>query len=298
MRVEVNSQTKEKAASLSVISNSLLVCSKLAVGIYTSSVSIISEAVHSSVDLLAALIAFYAIRMASKEPDYEHNYGHGKIENISGAVEAFLIIAAALWIIWEAMQKIYSPTVPQHLGYGMIIMLVSIIVNYLVSKHLFKVARQTYSHALEADALHLQADVLTSIGVLIGLIAIKTTGLSWLDPLIAILVACFIFQAGWKMTKKSLSELIDLSLSPEEISLIQKILREHPEVIDFQRLRTRRSGVNRLIDVYIILDKNMSLEQVDRICDEIEKQIRDQLNPCDVMIHAQPYESLSIRRKK
>ncbi|WP_416341318.1 cation diffusion facilitator family transporter [Sporomusa sphaeroides] len=280
---------KAKAAQLSVVSNSLLVISKLVIGIFTGSVSVISEAAHSAVDLLAALIAYYAVKTASKAPDEKHAYGHGKIENISGAVEAVLIVVAALWIIYGSLQKLNVQEVPGNLEYGIAIMVVSIVVNIFVSRYLFRVAKETQSHALEADALHLQADVWTSAGVLGGLLAIKLTGVYWLDPGIAIAVAFIIFKAGYDMTKKSLSELTDVAFTEEDQTVIVAILEEHPLVKGFTNLRTRRSGSMRLIDVHLLLDKNLQLDTVHHVCDEVEQQIKAQLAPCDILVHVEPY---------
>jgi cation diffusion facilitator family transporter len=286
-----NNKLKQRTARISVISNSLLVLLKLIVGFYTGAVSIVSEAAHSAVDLLAAVIAFYAVRQSDLPPDENHAYGHGKIENISGAIEAFLIIAAALWIVVEAGQKFHSAEMPEALEYGIIIMLLSVIVNYFVSKRLFKVAAITESQALEADALHLQADIWTSVGVLVGLAIIKITGLAWLDPVIAIVVAGVVFKAGYGMTKKSLSELTDISLPEEEEQMISEIVNNHKKVISFHRLRTRRSGSYRLIDMHLILDKDMHIEQAHDVCDQLESEIKERLGGfCDVVIHIEPCE--------
>jgi len=283
-------RSKENAAKLSVCSNSMLVAVKLGIGLFTGSISVISEALHSGVDLFAAGIAFCAVRMADKGPDSRHTYGHGKIENFSGAIEAILIIVAALWIVWEAIPKILHPTVPENIEYGIVIMLISAIVNYYVSRHLFRVAKQTESHALEADALHLQADIYTSMGVFIGLLLVRFTGLYWLDPFIAIGVALIILKAGCDMTRKSVEELLDVSLADEEIKCIEEILRRHPGVIDYNRLRSRRSGSNRLIDVYLYLEKTLSLEGAHAICDQVEKQIHACFIACDIVIHTEPAE--------
>ena len=279
---------KTKAAKISVFSNSLLVVSKLIVGLLTGSVSVISEAAHSAVDLLAALIAYSAVRISGKPPDQKHPYGHGKIENISGSVEAVLIIVAALWIIYEAIQKLNGGDVPQKLEYGVIIMSVSIVVNIFVSKYLFRIAKETESHALEADALHLKADVWTSAGVLCGLLAVKFTGLYWLDPAFAIAMAFIILKAGFDMTKKSVAELMDVTITAEEQNNILMIIKEHPMVKDFSDLRTRRSGSAYLINVNLILDKDLSLEKAHCVCDEVEQQIKKKFTLCDIIIHVEP----------
>lgn len=279
---------KRNTALLSVASNSLLVVLKLVIGYLTGAVSIVSEAAHSAVDLLASFIAFYAVRKSDLPPDEDHAYGHGKFENLSGAVEALLIIVAAVWIVYEALDKFHSQNMPERLEYGIGIMLVSIVVNYWVSGRLMAVARRTESHALEADALHLRADIWTSAGVLGGLLLIKVTGLYWLDPLIAMLVAVIIFKAGYNMTKKSVHELTDIALPPEEEAVISQIVNSHEEVISFHRLRTRRSGSYRLIDMHLILYKDMHLDKAHAVCDQLEKEIEARLGLCDVVIHIEP----------
>lgn len=280
---------KQRTAWLSVISNTLLVLLKLVVGFYSGAVSIISEAAHSGVDLLAALIAYYAVRKSSQPPDAQHAYGHGKFENLSAAAEAFLIVLAAIWIMYEAVEKLTAGHAPAYLEYGIAIMLVSIGVNYVVATRLMKVAQATGSQALEADAIHLKADIWTSAGVLGGLAVIKVTGFNWLDPAIALVVAVIVLKAGYTMTKKSLNELTDVSLPPEEEELIGNILASHPGVIAFHRLRTRRSGCMRHIDVHLVLHKDMHLEQAHAVCDEIEAAIRNVFGSCDVVIHLEPY---------
>ena len=287
----VDSKLKERTARLSVISNTVLVVLKLVVGFYTGAVRIISEAAHSAVDLLASLIAFYAVRKADQPPDDNHAYGHGKVENLSGAIEAVLIIVAAIWIVYEAGHKIQSTYVPEFLEYGIVVMLISIVTNYVVSSRLHKVAVQTGSHALEADALHLQADIWTSAGVLIGLVLIKITGLAWIDPAIAIVVAGVVFKAGYGMTKKSLYELTDISLPLEEEQIIIDVINSHTEVISFHQLRTRRSGSRRLVDMHLVLYKDMHLNKAHTVCDQIEMEIKCKLEFCDVVIHLEPCDN-------
>ena len=298
MSEEESNALKQRTAWLSILSNTVLVILKLAVGLYAGTVSLISEAAHSAVDLVAALIAFYAVKKAVQPPDKEHAYGHGKFENLSSAVEALLIVVAAVWIIYESIQKFSHQMQPEFLEYGIVIMLVSILVNYYVSGRLMKVAKLTQSQALEADGLHLRADIWTSVGVLVGLAAIKLTGWVWLDPLIAIVVACIIFKAGYSMTIESARELTDMSLPPEDEETIEAIIRRHRLVIGFHQLRTRRSGAYRLIDMHILLDRNMHLSQVHDICDQLERQIKEAFGMCDVIIHAEPFEQSEADKQR
>lgn len=281
---------KRNTAWLSIMSNTLLVVLKLVVGLYVGAVSLVSEALHSGVDLVAAFIAFWAVRKAITPPDEEHDYGHGKFENLSSAVEALLIVATAIFIIYEAVHKFDTPLDPEFLQYGIYIMFISIVVNILVSRRLLIVAKKTDSQALAADGLHLQADVWTSVGVLLGLVGIKVFGWLWLDPVIAIVVALIIFKAGYKMVIDSAKELTDSSLSPEDEAIIGKIILEHEGLKGYHNLRTRKSGSYKLLDVHVTFNKDMHLEQVHNICDDIEHKIRNKFGGFDITIHPEPVD--------
>lgn len=288
-----NNQLKRQTAWLSILSNSTLVVLKLVVGFYVGAVSLISEAAHSAIDLVAAMIAFYAVKKAVEPPDEEHAYGHGKFENLSSAVESLLIVLAAIWIVYEAIEKLKYAQEPKYLAYGIAIMAVSILINYFVAARLMVVAKITQSQALEADGMHLRADIWTSVGVLVGLLAIEITGWMILDSVSAILVAGIIFKTGYEMTIASARELTDMSLPIEDEAIIMNIIHGHKDVIDFHKLRTRRSGSYRLLDVHVVMDKDMHLKQVHDVCDDLERQIKNALGMCDVIIHAEPLIDIS-----
>lgn len=287
--MDENDRLKQRTAYLSIISNSALVLMKLFIGLYIGAVSLISEALHSGVDLLAALIAWLAVRKSVQPPDVEHDYGHGKFENLSAAVEALLIVAAAAAIVHEAVMGLMAGgEVPENLGYGVVIMLFSIIINLAVSQRLLTVAKLTHSQALEADGLHLRADIWTSVGVLIGLFAMEVTGWAAMDAIIAIFVAGIIFREGWHMIRASALELTDASLSEEDEERIGRILKSAPEVRGYHCLRTRRSGSYRLLDVHLLFDGNMHLAHVHAVCDELEGRIRKAFGGFDIVIHPEP----------
>ena len=279
---------KKDTAYLSIISNTVLVLLKLIVGIWGGAVSLISEALHSSVDLLASLIAFWAVKKSVTPPDMEHDYGHGKFENLSAAVEALLIVAAAGGIVYEAVEHMGQEKMPAMLELGVVIMLVSIVINLWVSQRLIKVGRMTDSQALEADGLHLRADVWTSVGVMLGLLLMQLTGWAWLDGAIAIVVAVIIFREGWKMVVDSTMELTDVSLPEEQEVRIMAIIDSIPEVKGCHCLRTRKSGSYKLLDVHVLFDGNMHLAQVHAICDELEEEIRKEFGAFDILIHPEP----------
>lgn len=280
---------KERAARLSVMSNTILVVGKLSIGMVMGSVSVLSEGIHSGLDLVAALIAYFSIRAANKPADEEHPYGHGKIENVSGTIEAILIFVAAVYIIIEAVRKFYHAQTVESIGLGVAVMGISALVNWFVSRHLMKVAKQTDSIALEADAWHLRTDVYTSLGVFIGLVLIKITGITWLDPVVAILVALMIIRAAYELTKQSFVDIIDARLPDEEEQIIREILlRRSAEFVEFHKLRTRKAGAERHIDLHLVVYKRMSVQQVHDLSEEIEAELCKALTNCQVLIHFEP----------
>jgi len=282
-------RARTSAAALSVASNTLLVVLKLVVGLMTGSVSVISEAIHSGLDLLAALIAYASIRIAGRPADETHPYGHGKVENLSGTIEALLIFLAALWIIWEALRKLLYGGMVEALGLGLLVMAFSAGANFLISAHLFRIARGTDSIALAADALHLRTDVYTSLGVFAGLGLIQLTGQHLLDPLVAIFVAVLIIKAAYDMTKEAFLPLLDTSLSPQEEGLIRSVLSRYEDrFLEFHALRTRRAGAERHIDLHLVVPGDTHVEDVHAICDEIEEEVRTLFPQASVLIHVEP----------
>lgn len=289
---------KTGVATLSVVSNTALTIVKLLVGLQIGAVSIISEALHSGVDLLAAIIALLAVRASAQEPDEEHPYGHGKYENISGAVEALLIFAAAAWIIYEAVHRLLKPAPLETLGWGILVMLLSSVANVIVSAQLFKVARDTDSIALEADAWHLRTDVYTSAGVLLGLAVIwigrmtlPAVDLQWLDPVAAIAVALLILKAAWELTAKAVSGLLDTRLDPEELDWIRHHLESlQPRVCGVHHLRTRRSGATRFVDLHLVVQCDMPLVEAHDLNDAISAAIHEHFPDTRILIHTEPCE--------
>lgn len=277
---------KQKAAGLSVISNTVLILFKLVTGVITGSVSIISEAIHSSLDLLAALIAFISVRVSGKPPDEKHPYGHGKIENISGVIEALLIVAASAWIIYEAVMKLQSKTEIEMPVIGVGVMMFSAAVNYFVSRRLYKVARKTGSIALEADALHLKADVYTSLGVSVGLALILLTGVTMIDSIVAILVAVYILWKSFALLKKAFNPLIDTSMEPDDLEKLNKAFAVRK--LQYHDLKTRISGRNKFAELHLTLPGNTSLEEAHKTCDEIEDELQKIIPYFNITIHVEP----------
>jgi cation diffusion facilitator family transporter len=296
--IEMRSHNSKKArvAALSVASNSTLVVFKLIVGLYSGAVSILSEAIHSGVDLIASLIAFFAVRAAGKPADANHTFGHGKFENLSAAIEGLLIFVAAGWIIYESILKLMYPEPVDNLQWGIVVMGISAITNLAISHQLFKVGKETDSAALMADGWHLRTDVWTSAGVAIGLTLymlgrtfMPELNLHWIDPVIAMGVAGLIIKAAWELTSEAVTYLLDASLPEEEEKAITMILDQmEPQVLNFHNFKTRKAGSERFVEFHLVVDKDLSVKHAHDICDDITAKIKSQYPKTEVMIHTEP----------
>jgi cation diffusion facilitator family transporter len=285
----LNNDKKTKAALLSILSNTFLITLKVIAGILSGSVSILSEAIHSGIDLIASTIAFISVRASAKPADKEHPYGHGKIENVSGVVEALLIFIAAVLIVSQSVGKLLHPIMISQTTLAIAVMLLSAVSNFTVSKILAKVAKEEDSVALEADALHLQTDVYTSLSVAAGLAVIHFTGIALLDPLIAILVALLIVKEAWQLCRKAFSPLLDASLDERDEQIITEVFGLYADQIrSFHTLRTRKVGNIRHIDVHLSIDGNTQLAQAHRLTEEIVQTIEQRLKNTNVTIHLDP----------
>lgn len=279
---------KSAAARLSVFSNGVLVTTKLAVGLVSGSVSIIAEALHSGLDLLASLMAWVSVRAADRPPDDRHPYGHGKLENVSGTLEAALILVTAGWIGWEALQRLMHPHPVRVGALGIGVMALSAVVNIFVSRYLFRVARESDSVALEADAHHLSVDVYTSVGVLAGLVLIWVTGWQILDGLVALALAIAIARIAWELTHRAAHPLLDTRLpEDEEAALVQSIC-EDPRVLDCHAVRTRSAGAWAYLDAHVAVAPGTSLEEADALEEELRARLGQRYPRLDVLLHIEP----------
>lgn len=298
MQTEPDLMHKRKAgvAALSILSNAILVVLKLLVGVLTGSVSILSEAIHSAVDLVASVIAFLSVRTSAKPADARHPFGHGKYENLSGAIEALLIFIAAIWIIYEAIHKLIAPQPLEKAGIGVTIMLVSALANWMISRRLFKIGRETDSIALQADAWHLRTDVYTSLGVMAGLGIIwagywlvPNVNLNWVDPVAALCVAVLILKAAWDLTSESVKDLLDARLpDDEEAWIINHVKELHPLVQGLHDLRTRKGGAMRFVEFHLIVPEKLTVAEAHEISDHIEDAITARYPSTHVTIHIEP----------
>ena len=281
---------KVNVARLSIFSNTTLIVFKVIAGILSGSVSIISEAIHSLMDLLASVVAFFSVRISDTPADKNHPYGHGKFENISGVVEALLIFVAAFWIIYEAVKKIVHPEPVESIGIGLVVMIVAAVVNTIVSRKLYRVARETGSVALEADALHLKTDVYTSAGVAVGLALLWITDFHLIDPIIAIFVALLILRESFELFNRAYSPLLDSALPAKEVEQIAAIIRSHcTDRMSFHNLRSRKAGNFMYIDFHLNLDPSLTVGAAHAICDQIEEDIKQVIPQTEVTIHVENF---------
>ena len=281
--------TRSSVVKLSLVVIIGLIAFKVTVGVITGSISVIAQAVDSFLDLLAIAITFFAVIIATKPADEKHPFGHGKVENIAAIAQAILIFTAGGLIIYSAVRRIITGAAIELTEAGIGVMLVSIIASIFLSRHLLRVSRVTDSIALEASARNIAADVYSAAGVLVGLVVIRFTGLSIIDPIIALLVSLIILKAAYDVLRKSFGGLIDVKLPEAEENIIRSAITEHAgELVDFHELRTRKAGRQRYIDLHLVMPKDISVEEAHRMCDHLERDIKRKLQRASVTIHVEP----------
>lgn len=286
---KVQVKLKKKAALVSIFSNTTLITLKFLAGIFSGSISIISEAIHSSTDLLASFIAYFAVTQSSKPADDDHQFGHGKYEYIASLFESLLIVFAGLCIAKHAFEKLYfSTSYTIDVNTGLLVMLISMIVNYAVSKYLFKIAKITNSPAIMADGTHLSTDMFSSVAVIVGLVIVKVTGLAIFDSLVALIVTVIIILAGIDIYKKAQNNLLDTALTTSQIDEIKQIVGQFPEIKSIKSLKTRNNGFYKNIVITLLVNGDMTVTDAHNLCDRIELAIDRQLKDTEISIHIEP----------
>ena len=257
----------------------------------TGSVGLLSDAMESGVNLIAAIGAFWALTLAAKPADRTHHYGHFKAEYFSSGLESVLIVASALAIIHAAIGRLQDPQPLEQLGIGLAISLAATALNALVARVLLKAARRFDSITLRADAHHLLTDVWTSTGVFVGIGLVKLTGLTILDPLIAIAVAVNIVFTGWKLLHETASGLLDRSLPDQEQRLLENLLGSYEsDEIRFHALRTRVAGSRRFVSFHLLVPGHWTVQAGHDLCEELEHKVAATLTRTHVLTHLEPIE--------
>ncbi|WP_053226883.1 cation diffusion facilitator family transporter [Solirubrobacter soli] len=285
-----HARARSRAAAISIISNTTLIALKIIAGVLTGSVAILTEALHSGIDLLASFIAFFSVRRAEEPADASHRYGHEKFENAAAAAEGMLILAGSAVIAYAAIRALIHGPELQNLGIGIVVIGFASIANLGVSTWLFRRARETSSPALEGDAAHLRTDAYTSIGVLIGLGLVSVTGAHWLDPVVALIIAAAIVITGVRITAGSIRVLVDEALPDEDVAAITSAIESFADrgVVGYHQLRTRQAGARRYVDLHVQFVHGTTLEEAHRLGHEIQDTIEDELKGADVLIHLEP----------
>jgi cation diffusion facilitator family transporter len=287
-------RTKSGAAALSIASNALLIAIKLAAGAITGSIAILTEAVHSLIDLVASVVAFVSVRKADEPADADHPYGHEKVESLAATIEGLLILLGAAIIVYEATHRLVVGSEVETLGVGIAVMGFSVVANLVVSAVLSRQAKAHDSPALEGDAAHLRTDALTSAGVVVGLVLVKVTGNSAFDSITALAVAAAIVVAGVRIIRRSSGVLIDETLPDEEMDRIEAAIASArtPEVAGYHKLRARRAGARRYIDLHVQYRSGTSLERAHELAHAMRDSIEADITRAEVLIHVEPETSL------
>jgi cation diffusion facilitator family transporter len=287
-------RTKSGAAALSIASNTVLIALKLAAGAITGSIAILTEAIHSLIDLVASVVAYVSVRKADEPADAEHPYGHEKVESLAATIEGMLILVGAGVIVYEAThQLVIGPSVDR-LGIGIAVMAFSVFANLGVSSVLSRQAKAHESPALEGDAAHLRTDALTSAGVLFGLALVQLTGNAVFDPITALVVATAIVWAGIRIIRRSSAVLVDETLPEAELDRIEAAIAaaRTGDVAGYHKLRARRAGSRRHIDLHVQYRSGTSLERAHELAHQMRASIEAEIPQAEVLIHVEPETSL------
>jgi len=274
----------------SVLAALFITALKLIVGLETNSLGILSEAAHSGLDLIAAIITYIAVTISDRPPDLDHQYGHGKIENVSAFVETFLLIITCAWIIWEAVGRLTAQSVHVEASvWGFSVIVISIIVDFSRSRALHRVAKKHKSQALEADALHFSSDIWSSMVVIVGLVFVSA-GLIWLDAIAALVVAVLVLFVSFRLVRRTVDALMDRvpeGLYEDILSLVKGV----EGVEEVRNIRLRTSGSKVFVDATVTIRRTIPFHQAHMVMDNIEKAIHARHQDADVVVHAEPFVS-------
>jgi cation diffusion facilitator family transporter len=283
-----NLSTPTGAAKLALLVVISLILLKIFFAFLSHSISIYAQATDSFLDIFSIGITYLAVRVSVTPADEEHHFGHGKMEGIAALIQAVLVLGAGSFIIYSAIKRIITSEniKPDE---GMVVMIISIIASFFLSRHLRRVAKATGSTAIEASARNISADVYSAAGVLLGLIAVRLTKLQILDPIIALIMAAFVLKAGYEVVIRAFRELTDYSLPKEELEILNNCIQEHfTQLVDFHAVRSRRAGSERFVDLHMVMPRHVSVEDAHDMCDHLEQDIKAKLPNANVVIHVEP----------
>jgi cation diffusion facilitator family transporter len=282
---------KKRVALLSVVAAVFITGFKLIIGLLTGSLGILSEALHSALDMVAAVITYFSVKVSDKPADKEHNYGHGKVENLSALIETILLLVTCVWIIYEAVHRLTSGETKIEVSiWSYVVVICSIVIDYSRSRALSKVAKKYNSQALEADALHFSTDIWSSSVVLFGLLAYQFLGWYAADSIAALLVAVIVLYVSYQLGRKAIDVLLDKAPVNTK-KIVHEILGSYPEVKKYHGLKARTAGADTFIKFNVHFNPDLSLREVHEVCDKIEAEIQLRIERSEVYIHAEPEDA-------
>ncbi|HEY1508655.1 MAG TPA: cation diffusion facilitator family transporter [Solirubrobacteraceae bacterium] len=281
---------KRRAAIVSIASNSCLIALKLAAGLVTGSVGLLSDAVHSLMDLIASVIALVSVRKADEPADYRHRYGHEKLEDLAAGAQALLLLLGAALIAFESIRRLINGGTVNRIGIGIAVAAVAAVVNLVVSTYLSRVGRATGSTSLDANAADLRTDAIVSIGVVVSLTLIKLTGADWLDPIVGLVVALAISSTGARILIDASRRLADEALPPDELEALQDVVSSFlgDEVVGFHDIRARHVGSHHQVDLHMQFADSTSLRRAHFLSHQLQDAIIEHLPGTTVLVHLEP----------
>jgi len=298
--VEITKKTKNmekeknKVALVSVFAAIFITGFKLIIGVLTGSLGILSEALHSALDMVAAIITYFSVKISDKPADESHHYGHGKVENLSALIETILLLVTCVWIVYEAVNRLLEGNTHIEITpWSYIVVISSIIIDFSRSRALNKMAKKHNSAALEADALHFSTDIWSSAVVLIGLLGYQFFGWYAADAIAALFVAVIVLFVSYNLGRKSIDVLLDKSPSSTR-PIVKDILDGFTAIKKYHSLKIRTAGADTFIKFNMHLDPDLKLREVHELCDKIEYSICTAIPRCEVYIHAEPEDKNHI----
>jgi len=285
---------KQRAATVSLAFNVVSALLKVVGAVVTGSVSLLSEAMHSTTDVLSSFMALLSVRAAAVPPDEDHPYGHGKIENLTAFGEAILLLGVVLYVVIEAVHRLIVGGLVEKLDVALVIMATSTVGSLLAGIYVRKVARESRSMALEGNSQHLFVDFWTSLGVLAAPLITRPTGRPQADSVLAIMLAFFLGNEARKMAHETFHQIIDHKLPDDDIAQIRAILDSEPELLSYHRLRTRLGGAVRYADFHIVVPRDWSLLKAHDLADRLEKRVQHELAPAVAVVHVDPFDPAKV----
>ncbi len=264
---------QRKATAVSTTVAIFLVLLKSVVGVLSGSVAVLASAIDSILDTVVSLFNYFAVKKAEEAPNEKFPYGKGKVQAIAGVIEGTVITLSGLFIIYEAIEKIFKGKETAMLLPSIAVMAISIVVTFFLVRYLLHVAKQTDSIVIKADALHYKTDLLSNGAVLVALILVKLTGMDWIDAIFGLAIGVYIIKEAYEIIREGIEILLDRSLDEQIVKKIEEIIASHPEVQGFHWLKTRTDGIYNFVEFHMVLHPDMRLGEAHRIADEIEEKI-------------------------